>query len=332
MVQVTIQNFAIDATDLLGIIAPESAQLAGEPFLSADVISASFTDGRTVTLYGWFQPAIDALAGGLDAVLETVPYLYLDSFQSWIDGFPYVEMTQLALSGQEVLSFVDSRDLDGGVAYVLSLDDIVVSGPGDDTLRGYAGNDVILGGDGADLVLGDDGDDELYGNRGPDVMDGGFGQDFVRGGQENDWVDGGEGDDWHLNGNNGDDTVLGGSGSDNLFGGRDADLLYGEDGDDWLSGDRGDDTLEGGFGGDIFLFRSDGGVDLVTDFYPVEDGDVFAIEANINGSGIFSGFDVLGRIFDVDGGSFVDLGAGNGFYVAGRSANFFVADDFFVLQ
>ncbi|MCC7272015.1 MAG: hypothetical protein IT561_05055 [Alphaproteobacteria bacterium] len=331
MVAVSIQNFAIDATDILGIIAPENAELAGTPFLSADVIAASFTDGRAVTVYGYFQPAIDALPGGLDAVLDTVPQLYLDAFSTTVNGIPYVDMWGIDLRGEEILGFLGSQDLDGGVSYVLSLNDTVVSGPGDDTLRGFAGDDVILGSDGNDAIYGDDGQDELYGNRGFDFMDGGFGADFVRGGQEGDYVDGGEGDDWHLNGNNGDDTVLGGNGNDNLFGGRDQDALYGEAGDDWLSGDLGDDTLDGGFGGDIFLFRSNGGVDLVADYFPDEDGDVFAIEANINGSGIFSGADVLTRIFDVQGGSFVDLGAGNGFYVAGRSANFFLAGDFFIV-
>ena len=65
-----------------------------------------------------------------------------------------------------------------------------------------------------------------------------------------------------LDGGNGKDTLIGGDGNDTLNGGN---------GKDTLNGDAGDDTLTGGNGNDSFIFESDFGNDVITDFKPGND-------------------------------------------------------------
>ena len=58
----------------------------------------------------------------------------------------------------------------------------------------------------------------------------------------------------------------GGNGNDHLAAGAGNDLLSGGNGDDWLGAGAGDDILTGGNGNDTFVFASEFGPDIVTDF------------------------------------------------------------------
>lgn len=155
--------------------------------------------------------------------------------------------------------------------------DSLNGGPGEDRIVGGDGDDTVLGLDGDDLIEGGGGADDLNGNRGRDTVQGGPGPDTIYGGRDDDSVHGGAGNDPYLNGNLGNDTVHGDLGDDSLHGGQGDDLLIGGDGADTLSGDRGNDTLQGGTGADVFVLRSGGGQDVVTDF-SFFDGDRVALD------------------------------------------------------
>ncbi len=176
---------------------------------------------------------------------------------------------------------------------LLSDDDFIDLGDGNDVGSGGGGNDHILGGLGDDFITGDsisfnylikfalDREETppvfRYGN---DFIDAGKGNDKVYGSAGNDIIHGGEGDDYihgdasaekDVNGianldyeYHGNDVLYGDSGNDTLLGGGGSDILYGGDGDDNLSGGKGVDYLYGGAGTDTLdggegVTFSDGG-------------------------------------------------------------------------
>ena len=77
---------------------------------------------------------------------------------------------------------------------------------GNDDINGGWGNDVLFGGAGRDTVDGNNGADRLLGDAGNDVLNGGLGADTLVGGI-------------------GNDRLNGGAGADQLTGGRDADVF-----------------------------------------------------------------------------------------------------------
>jgi VCBS repeat-containing protein len=135
---------------------------------------------------------------------------------------------------------------------------------GDDVLNGRGGKDVLIGGAGNDTLYGGDGDDNLAGEDGVDRLEGGAGVDTVTGGAGADTLLGGAGKD-HLMGDDGDDVLYGEADDDELSGGAGADLLYGGDGADTLVGGEGDDLLDGGAGDDTYSFDANSGFDQVID-------------------------------------------------------------------
>jgi Ca2+-binding RTX toxin-like protein len=134
--------------------------------------------------------------------------------------------------------------------------DVIVAGPGDNTIHGEGGNDLICAGGGNDTIYGERGDDTIYGEegddtifgeRGGDTLDGGGGNDKIYGGRGSDQIEGGDGSDL-VEGEQGNDTVDGGAG------GR--DIVEGNQGDDTLDGGAGnEDVIIGGTGND----KIDGG-------------------------------------------------------------------------
>lgn len=196
----------------------------------------------------------------------------------------------------------------------------LISGGGDDRLRGnFAAN----------TLEGKNGDDRLFGMNGADNLSGGGGADRLDGGSGDDVLNGGEGVDTALFGGqtaisvdlsvsgaqqtgHGLDTLIGienvitGGGDDELRGDdagnvfeakRGADSLYGMggddvlragDGDDLLDGGAGNDRLEGGAGADQFVFTAGAGIDTVTDF---EDG----VDVILGGAGA-SDFSQMGIV------------------------------------
>lgn len=129
--------------------------------------------------------------------------------------------------------------------------DIVLAAEGADTIEGASGGDYLLGLKGNDRILGDDGNDILNGNEGDDFILGGVDDDLVRGGKAN-------------------------------------DQIFGDDGEDILIADRGTDRLTGGGGSDIFILRTDTGIeetnpataDSILDFNASE-GDLIGINGGV---------------------------------------------------
>lgn len=156
---------------------------------------------------------------------------------------------------------------------VLSYDDSLYGGAGQDIINGNIGTDTILGNANGDQIYGGDGNDVLHGGSGgleggaivstydqnglrydqwgnlleedDDYLSGGDGDDMLSGAAGHDTLDGGAGDDI-LSGGSGDDTLNGGDGNDSLSGGAQKDILNGDAGQDVLDGGSDDDTLDGG--------------------------------------------------------------------------------------
>jgi len=157
--------------------------------------------------------------------------------------------------------------------------DVVISGPGNDTMIGGSGVDraaytdstasvtasliTFTGGhsydtdtfNGIENLEGGGGDDTLTGNPGTNHLYGGTAtvcRAYPTGCQEisgNDTLHGSGGDDTIV-GDTGNDLMLGGDGNDVLWGGRGDDSLLGESGNDTLYGESGTNYLHGGPGTD----------------------------------------------------------------------------------
>ena len=207
--------------------------------------------------------------------------------------------------------------------------DALVGGDGDDTVSALAGSDEVWARNGADLLYGNQGGDTLWGQAGTDALYGGQGADLLYGNQAGDRM-------W---GNLDADTLYGGQGDDLLYGNEAGDLLRGNDGNDrlyggqeadTLSGDGGDDGLWGCLGADRFVFADGSGADAIFDFSRAE-GDVIAVAAGVNGTGIGEAGDLLARLAsDSAGDAVLDLGAGNSVTLVGVAAGGASADWFLV--
>ncbi len=122
--------------------------------------------------------------------------------------------------------------------------DVIVAGPGDNTIYGEGGDDTICAGAGEDTIYGGRGDDTIYsegGNdtiyseRGSDHLYGGGSEDTLFGESGNDILDGGPGNGDRLSGGPGDDSLFGGSG--------DYDILSGGPGNDKIDGGPGEHDI-----------------------------------------------------------------------------------------
>ena len=142
---------------------------------------------------------------------------------------------------------------------------VLIGGPNNDSLYGYASADSLSGGDGNDTLYGKAGNDTLDGGAGNDSLSGEDGDDVVRGGTQN-------------------DSLSGGAGNDTLQGNEHNDTLYGDAGNDSLDGGTGSDYLTGGDGADVYLFGRGSGSDSISNY----DAEALGVNADTIqlGSGI----------------------------------------------
>lgn len=182
--------------------------------------------------------------------------------------------------------------------------DVIVAGPGNDTISGLGGGDVICAGSGDDVVYGGDGNDRIYGDEGADRLGGGNGHDFIRGNAGRDAIYGGYGHD-EIHGDGGTDRIIAGAGFDVVDGGKSGDYIHGGYGNDVLRGSdryRGEDEILGGpgndrlYGGD-WSDRLDGGPgdDLVAGGH----GSDLLLDTG-GGSDSFHGGDEVDGVVEVD--------------------------------
>ena len=167
----------------------------------------------------------------------------------------------------------------------------VVTGSGNDTLRGNIARNILTSGSGTDLLLGGEGDDELDGGSGNDTLNGGLGNDLLIGGAGADALEGGDGSDTvdystsaagvlvsllsgtasggdaqgdtllsieHVTGSLFSDNLAGNSAGNTLVGLGGNDVLDGGDGDDWIEGGAGADQIIGGLGLDYASYSTSG--------------------------------------------------------------------------
>ncbi|MEM6758656.1 MAG: calcium-binding protein [Pseudomonadota bacterium] len=213
--------------------------------------------------------------------------------------------TLSAGNGDDMLRGEGGRDeLSGGDGH-----DTLIGGKGLDTLKGGSGADDLRGNSGSDAIIGNGGDDTLEGNGGDDTLFGEGGNDHLTGGRSNDTLLGGNNNDT-LEGGDQRDSLDGETGADVLLGGRGNDTMIGGAGHDTLNGQRGDDELTGDAGADVFLFRNNGGDDVITDFG--NGADRLNIDDAVFGGGKFSAADVIAMFGTVTGtGIELDFRCGN---------------------
>ena len=205
---------------------------------------------------------------------------------------------------------------------------------GDDTLNGDDGDDVLRGNGGSDTSFGGAGDDILSGEAGDDVLNGGLDDDILNGNTGSDTLNGDEGNDI-LRGQGGSDTLNGGTGDDSLDGATGADILNGEEGNDTLIGGAGNDVLTGGIGddllsgdggNDIFIFSDGDGVDTITDFDALSNGE----KIDLSGVSDITDFTDLvnNHLTDVGGDAVISYGSGNSITLTGVDINDLDINDF----
>lgn len=152
--------------------------------------------------------------------------------------------------------------------------------------------DHVVGAGGADTLCGDNQNDTLEGRGGNDLLHGDNGED-------------------KLYGENGHDRIEGGNGRDTLWGGAGDDTLYGENSPDRLDGGLGDDVLWGGASPDEFVFRFDGGDDVVMDFDVKTDKMYFDISM-FGADASFAALKASGRMEAVSGGVVIHYDGADG--------------------
>lgn len=132
-----------------------------------------------------------------------------------------------------------------------------------ENIVGSGHHDWLMGDGLGNYIQGGDGHDTIYGRGGDDYLDGGAGDDNLQGDAGNDTLWAGDGAD----------AMRGGSGDDGIYGGAGDDTIYGNDGADLIVGGAGFDEMSGGAGADTFVFHGGAldGLDIITDFNPVED-------------------------------------------------------------
>lgn len=179
-----------------------------------------------------------------------------------------------SFGSDELFGFAGNDTMLGGNG-----NDTLNGGGGDDNLKGAVGADNVNGGSGDDVVRGNGGFDTVIGGSGDDRMFGGGGQDVLRGGGGDDTINGNGGAD-RISDSGGGDVIDGGGGSDDISAGSGDDVIFGGNGADTIEGGAGDDRITGGSRADVFVFASNGGDDVVTDYQ--DDLDKLQINGNFS--------------------------------------------------
>lgn len=234
-----------------------------------------------------YSMATHQVTGSIDA-LRFGNGFAADTSSATFGGATEIRMSGLNLQDSASANALRSALTSGSIAELEALLNgnslNIVGSTGNDVIKGYAKADTISGGNGNDTLNGNGGNDKLYGGAGNDNLYGGTGNDELGGGDGADQLYGGAGND-QLFGGAGNDILYGGDGADKLYGGAGNDKLYGGAGNDLLEGGAGNDILSGGAGSDRFVFASNSGKDVITDFVAGAGGvDVIAFDDAVFGS------------------------------------------------
>jgi Ca2+-binding RTX toxin-like protein len=143
------------------------------------------------------------------------------------------------------------RDLPGGFGHGTGAA-ADLGGGNDRYIGGPSAFNLVLAGPGGDTMAGGRVRDNLQSGSGSDRASAGAGRDILLGNADNDKLNGGADDDL-LSGNAGEDLLTGGAGADLLGGGAGMDRLLGGPGPDELIGGAGKDRLNGGPGNNTLV-------------------------------------------------------------------------------
>ena len=167
-----------------------------------------------------------------------------------------------------------------------SLDNALNGAAGDDELNGRGGNDILNGGAGFDTLFADNGNDTLIGGNDQDQLRytgavaltvnlglttaqvTGLGTDVLSGIE-------------NIRSGSGADRLTGNSLGNALVGEGGADTLDGRAGADQIIGGAGNDSLTGGSEGDLFIFTTSAGNDVITDFQDNIDALVMGVFSQV---------------------------------------------------
>jgi len=224
---------AWDAIEMLGT---SSDTVINTGLIVGDVLlgdGADTFDGRGGTVQGSVQGGdgsdlyivddaslviVETPTGGSDRVQSTVDF----RLPSFVERLDLIGQGDMRGEGNE-------------------LDNLIISGLGDDTLSGGQGNDTLFGSFGADLLIGGEGSDYAAYSNSAGWVNVSLLTGFVGGGAGSHAIG-----DTFLSIEN----VSGSQFDDRLNGDNGANILRGEDGDDILRGRGGPDELVGGSGSD----------------------------------------------------------------------------------
>jgi trimeric autotransporter adhesin len=233
-------------------------------------------DGNANTLYGY--GGNDTLNGGdgddfLDGGIGA-------DFINGGNGSDYVRyyVSATAVSVNLATGIVSGGEAQGDV--LTSIENILGSNLGNDTLTGDINANLLYGFGGNDTLDGGDGNDTLIGGAGADILIGGLGVDTVSYAATIGGTPATAGVTVNLNltttqmsmgdasGDilSGIENMTGSAFNDALIGNAGANMINGGAGDDIITGGAGADTLIGGLGTDTFNFAAGFGKDTIIDF------------------------------------------------------------------
>ncbi len=185
-------------------------------------------EGDDVIVVDGAVPAHVRCGPGRDTVYLTVPvsatadYAGIGTAGTRGKDCEIVEITDAVQDPNRGLTYLAPDG--GGPRSGTARDDVLLGGPGADTLRGLGGNDVLWGLRQAgltstqpDVISAGAGDDTVYGGPGPQRISGGSGDDFLEGGLGDGTIDGGSGNDTIRLRGGGDVRVRAGAGRDTIY-------------------------------------------------------------------------------------------------------------------
>jgi streptogramin lyase len=236
----SVTRVAVGVVEIAVDIANDEVTAGRELHAEVTVTNAGPTNLTGIELSGDLAACNGALTdlGPGESHTVTCSTSFSDAGSADVDVTVDTSETQSKTATGQVVVTPRPRCLGRDVTVDLSLgdrpttgDDVILGGPGADSISALGGNDRICMGAGDDTVAGGPGDDRIGGGTGRDTLSGGAGADTLLGNGGADRLEGGRGADL-LDGGDGVDTLRGGPQADRLIGGPKRDTCAGGGGID----------------------------------------------------------------------------------------------------
>ncbi|NKN09927.1 rhizobiocin, partial [Rhizobium laguerreae] len=335
-VRTAVWNFTL-ATNIENLTYTGTGTFAGYGNAAANVITGATgfdqLDGKA---------GADTLIGGAGDDTYTVDSLgdvVVEATDGGVDRI-LTDLAAYSLAGIANVENLVLRSNGNSTGTGNSLDNIITSGTGNDTLSGGAGNDTLDGGRGADSLTGGAGND-IYvvydagdtiienADEGIDTV-----QTYLTGytlsanienlSYRGPWAFGFAG-----TGNNLDNVITGGGATDTLSGGAGDDTLDGWTGADTLTGGAGNDTYVIDNAGDRVTEAANGGIDTVRTTLAGYTLGANAENLTYSGTAAFTGTgnDLANTIRGAAGADTLDGKAGADILIGGAGDDTYIVDN-----